>query len=322
MNLENRITLLKKNRNYLKNLKLDRLSTLNITLEKSKSDKPTAKIISDNKTVYLHSKYNPVNEAENLVNKFNASSDDIIIVLGAGLGYHILKLREKFKDNYLILAEYNTDIFKTFLENCDEKILRDEKITYLIGKSILNMIETSLRYLIYIRLKKQVKIKIFKHPASVNIFSQYNTIESSILKTISSIYSDYLTEREFMDLWKRNSSRNKKHIKESKKLIDLKGIYKNKSMAIIAAGPTLEHNLDFIRNKNMIKVAVDTSLRFLLHNKIKPDYVLSLDAKYENLNDFKFIKYNRHKTDIRYCKFSTHSCYVQRKICYIYKEIN
>lgn len=115
-----------------------------------------------------------------------------------------------------------------------------------------------------------------------------------LLDIISTYYSNILTEENSKNLWERNIKKNLRYFKSSVKLKELKDKYKNKPMVIVCAGWSLEKKLDFLKenDKNMVIVSVDTCLRFLLKNNIYPDYVLSLDAGYENLGDFKFLSFN------------------------------
>jgi 2-amino-4-hydroxy-6-hydroxymethyldihydropteridine diphosphokinase len=51
---------------------------------------------------------------------------------------------------------------------------------------------------------------------------------------------------------------------------------KGKEVLVIAAGPSLEKNIEFIKkNKKYIKIAADGVVEFLLNNKITPDIVVS-----------------------------------------------
>lgn len=293
--MKNKITLLKEYHPYLSELDFQKTSLKNIIIENTKINSPTLKIILNNKTFYLHSKYDPIKEANNQVNSFSASSDDIIIVLGVGLGYHIKELRKKFPKNFVVICEYNPDIFKFFIEYIDEKFLKDEKLIFLVSSEKIYSIDSILRYLIYLKIKKQVKIRILRHIPSFNICPQYKEIENEILNRITEIYSDFLTTREFKDLWTRNIKLNLNLFDSSYKLNELKQKYLNKPMAIISAGPSLENHLEFLKQNKITTVCVDTALRFLIKNNFYPDYVISLDAKYENLYDFKYLNFNKTK---------------------------
>lgn len=293
--MKNKIKLLKEHHPYLSGLSFQKTPIKNIIIENTNINSPTLKIILNNKTFYLHSRYNPVKEANNQVNSFSASPYDIIIVLGVGLGYHIKELRKKFPENFIVICEYNPDIFKIFIEYIDERFIKNKNLIFLISPEKIYSIDSVLRYIIYLKLKKHAKIRIFRHTPSFNVYPQYKEIEKEILNRITEIYSDFLTTCEFKDLWTRNIRLNLKLFDSSHKLNELKQKYLNKPMAIISAGPSLENHLRFLKQKRITTVCVDTALRFLIKNNFYPDYVISLDAKYENLYDFKYLDFGKTK---------------------------
>lgn len=59
-------------------------------LEETREGMNTLVIAKDNKKVYLHSKYDPLKEAESIVESYkDMESVTNIIFYGTGLGYHI-----------------------------------------------------------------------------------------------------------------------------------------------------------------------------------------------------------------------------------------
>ena len=296
--LKNRFNLIKENHSYFN---IDLLAEAkSIELISSKTQKPTLKIpVPGGKgDLYLHSKYDPEKEAGNLTKNFKCGKKDIIIILGLGLGYHLFELVKKYPDNYFIIIELDNNIYRTFLETIPEAFLEKRNIVYLTESDISGLQEI-ISYFTLIKIKESTKIQIFKHAPSLNVYpEQYSQIEKLLLDIAANYYSNLLTEKELKKTWERNIKKNSKHFQESKRLNELKGKFKNKPMVIVCAGYSLEKNLEFLRenNKKMIILSVDTSLRFLLKNNIYPDYVLSLDAKYENLGDFKFLDF---KEDIK-----------------------
>lgn len=257
----------------------------------TKVNSPTIKIDIDNHELYLHSKYNPMQEALNLIKNFQCAQNEVVFILGIGLGYHLLELIKTYPDNYFVVIEADMRIYRTYLNNISDDTLKNQKIIYLTEKDC-NDLNNFISYLTISKLKEKVRFKIFKHITSVKLYPEkYKMIENSLMESFSYYYSNILTEKEFQPLWEKNIKKNIKEFKQSNKLKELKNIYKNKPMIIVCAGPSVEKNLKFIKDnqEKMIVLTVDTALRFLLKNGITPHYVLSLDAKYENLGDFKFL---------------------------------
>ncbi len=290
--MKDKLNLLKKYHPYF-NLK----SILNIipyTVIETKTDFQTIKIDNNDHEYFLHSKYDPVKEAVNQVDNFIITNNEVVFVLGIGLGYHLFELVKKYPDTLFIVVEVNPEIYLTYFSTVSDEYINNKNIMYLTesdSDDILNFI----LYLTTKVIKNDVKFKIFKHTPSLKLYNKkYDDISYKLLEAFSYYYSNILTDSSFNELWERNAFKNLKFLDESGKLFELKNIYKNKPIIIVSAGPSLENNLKFLHDNkdSMIIVSVDTVLRFLLKNDIYPEYVFSLDAKYENLGDFKFLKIN------------------------------
>lgn len=272
------------NNNLLNNAKSYKLQT-------TKNKLKTLVLTVNNKKYYLHSNYNPEKEADSIIKNIIIDKYDIVWVLGLGLGYHLQKFIKKYPNNFFIVIELDIDIFNTFINYSKIKMLNNPKIIYLTFYDI-EKIQNLISYLYYIKIKKDIKFKIFKYLPSFNISVEYLKIEKKLLLEFSHFYSNVLTSKKFMPIWDRNFKKNLQFLSNSHPLNDLKNKFYNKPLVIVSAGYSLEKNINFIREnkKNMIILVVDTALRFLLKNEVCPDYVLCLDAKYENFFDFKFVK--------------------------------
>ncbi len=259
-----------------------------LPVEKSKKNSITLKY----NDIYLHSKYDPVNESKKFIDNYNIQDNSIIIVLGIGLGYHLDYLYKKFPSSYFIVIENNVKIFSTFINYANEYLLNSQNIYYFINPSGYHQIEKLISFLSVIKLKNFPKIYIIPHPPSIKLNKKkYNEIENILLEIKNNIYSNYITTKKLLPLWERNINKNLKLFNTSHKLIELKNKFKDKEIVIIGAGPSLENHIHFLKNKkDLIKIAVDTSLYFLIKNNIIPEFVISLDAKFENLYDFIGIK--------------------------------
>ncbi len=264
--------------------------------EATKTEIPTLKINTEKGSFYLHSKYDPLKEAGNLIKNFKADEHDIIVILGLGLGYHLFELVKKYPDNLFMVIENDNNIYRTFFETVNREFIGKKNILYLTEDNFSELSDV-ISYFIHTKKKssnkqKKIKIQIFKHTPSINLYLKiYKEIEERLLDIISNYYSNILTEENLKNTWERNIEKNIKHFKNSLKLKDLKNKYRKKPMVIVCAGPSLEGKIGFLKenNKKMVLVSVDTSLRYLVRNKIFPHYVLSLDAGYVNLGDFKFL---------------------------------
>ena len=86
----------------------DKLKTLvpdkNFFISLSKSGFPTISIIGKDKTIkYINSKYNPIKEAKQLIDKSFINKNSNYILLGLGLGFHLQALIKKVDSSTKII---------------------------------------------------------------------------------------------------------------------------------------------------------------------------------------------------------------------------
>ena len=111
---------------------------LEYKIEDTKDGFKILRINKDNKWIYIGSKYNMKLEIERFVKDLDKFEVDekksIIIVFGFGTGEHIKGLREKYKNNEIIVFEPNINLkeyineFKCLNKDKKIKIFCDESI--------------------------------------------------------------------------------------------------------------------------------------------------------------------------------------------------
>ena len=110
-------------------------------VEETRNGDKTLVITRDDKKVYLHSKYNPLKEAETIIESFDDIDEDTnIIFYGTGLGYHVQLILEKYKDIKYYIYEPIPELLYAFLSNVNLKTLRANRLmgisTSFSGNSI------------------------------------------------------------------------------------------------------------------------------------------------------------------------------------------
>ncbi len=241
--------------------------------------------------VYLESRYYPLKKSREIVEKYNFDNHKLIILIGSGLGYILKVLSDKYKSSYILCIEPDEQIFCNFIYHTPfVELLNNPEIIYLPGKrssDFPGVIDYILNFLIKSRTKIGIILNQYCNSLNKKI---YSFLFNEIMKKISEVYSNYLTENEFGEIWKRNIKQNiKKYFKSSRSLKEYKNKFKEKEAVVIGAGPELEKFIKFLKqkkNENSILIAVDTALKFLAYNRIIPDFVISLDAKFLNFLDF------------------------------------
>ncbi len=257
-----------------------------IEIEETRRDK-TIKLNNQ----YIHSKYDPTKESEKLVKNIKQDIDTVII-FGVGLFYipqYIVKTLPSLK---IIIIEPSFEIFKNAIKEI-------EISEYFSNSNILlHFANTEYDYRNIIAKIGSTKIETIINPTYQKIFSE----ETKTLKKVINLYINTETVnkntlKKYGEKSARNIFNNLKNIEKFSPISSLKPILKNKEILIISAGPTLDKQINFIKtikNKYII-ISVDTALRRLEKEKIRPDFVITGDMQYINslhLNDCNTKKIN------------------------------
>lgn len=235
----------------------------------------------------IESRYNPENDIERLFSNLQINGD-FIILLGIGSGLLLNKLVNNLNCKFILAVE-NTEDDINLIMRCGNLINSSKyKITTIdnLHSDLLN----NFLPIIY------EKIQVIDQKAWILENNQYKDyIQNIIQDTINISLQDYSVQVHFGKIWMHNILSNLKLLSKytSPKISQI-----NKTKAIIlAAGPSLDYNLEQIRklSKDHYIIATDTAFSSMIKQKISIDAVISLDGQYissshfiNNLNDTVF----------------------------------
>lgn len=228
----------------------------------------------------IDSIYNPDREATTIVSKIS-SEYDYFIITGLGSGKVVNELLNANKKCRIFVIENSKEDY-TFLSKIPlvNKLLYNNRIAFSTIDNLVQDLQNDYIPAIY------GNFKLIERP---NWISQINLQElnHNISSTINKINNDYATQQFFGKKWQSNIIKNLKlHsslIKNQKELnID------KKNAIIIAAGPSLDSKIDYIREikKDYIIIATDTAFSILSKYNINCDFVLSIDGQSFSYNHF------------------------------------
>lgn len=251
----------------------------------------------------LHSTTNPVEEAQALFNQVctNDSKNSIYIVFGLGLGY-LLKRIHMSSAGKIILYEPFTEILRFTLEYVDfSQELADPRV-YICStpEEAFNILGEK-----YI---SGDKIEICYLPSYLKIASQeFEPFTSGIVSTIQSRNQDQNTIMEKASFWGRFALKNMFSITQSLPISEFKGIFSDTPIVLALAGPSLEENIQHLKNHRgkFILVTVNTAMRSLLNNDIIPDFCfisehVNIDYQLSDLKNLDKVTYILHPRADRY----------------------
>lgn len=233
---------------------------------------PTIKAELNGRKTFFHSKYNPLIEAQAWYERESKflKTDEGIIVIGLGAGYHIQQLAENLPEQEITIIEFNDTFFNWFKNSPFHKRIRHYKNVKIQQFSALSTTE-----------KKQVfssvsSTNLLVHKTGLDLLPQeYNGIRG-ILEDIQIQKSSILNQIENMnDNFKKNILLNDLGIGT------LQNVYEGKPMILVSAGPSLDKQLPLlkkIRDEHFFIIgAVGTAIKPLISFDIVPDFFALID---------------------------------------------
>lgn len=247
-----------------------------LIFEKSKDGYDIVKIKKDDKWLYIGSKYNMQKEIEKFLDKFEDEeyNENIFLVYGFASGEHIKALRNRYNNNKIIVFEPIKSLYEEIKKM--KWVQKDKNI------EIINCEKEDV-------LKKiQANVDEFNIDRSkFSIFSNYERIFADeileLLKEIKDYYVNLRVERntkiEYSKRWFDTLISNFKYMITGIPADLYMDKYKNRPAIIVSAGPSLEKNVDLlkeVKNKMMI-ISGGRTLKGLVDKDIVPDLLAVID---------------------------------------------
>ena len=206
------------------------------------------------------------------------SGNDIIINFGIGLGY---LLDETFNSYPCRIFIYEPDIklLHFVLNNIDISEHLSSGRVYISNdiEELIKKLESS--YL----TKDKVEIVYLKNYAIVKN-QELLDLTQKVYETCKNKMVDINTIKKFSKSWVLNTIKNISAINNGSyyKLSDLENKFLGQNALILAAGPSLDENIEFIKQNRdkYVLFVVNKVLRYVLSKGITPDFVVGLDAEF------------------------------------------
>lgn len=226
---------------------------------------------------------NPKEDIQKMIRnsiKSPMGKNDIIIAFGMGLGYLLDELFNTFPSR-IFLYEPDINILHFVLNNVDisehlasGRVFVTDSLDELAGKLASSYITKDRVEVVY--LKNYAVIK------NQELFS----LTQKVYETCKSKMIDVNTISKYSKKWLFNSLANISFINNSNAYLfsSLKNKFAGKTALIIAAGPSLNENIEKIKQNRdkFVIFAVNKVLKVLQENEIIPDFAVCLDASNVN----------------------------------------
>lgn len=212
---------------------------------------------------YYHSNVNPTKEARAFAEYYYNIHQKSYLLWGLGLGYHIINMMVLDDGITVNVVESDLDVIYHFLRSRDmSRFLRRTGFSLIYDPDFTKL---------FLMLKGSENL-IIHHPSLRHIQ------DKEVREKLEQFFIQDSGARNARILLESNSRDNFQHFDGY--IDELQEEFKGKDVVIVAAGPSLDKNVELLKNKKpgMIILAVETAFRKLLSLGVAVDYVIVTDA--------------------------------------------
>jgi len=252
-----------------------------IEIEKNKNNNVVVKIDNNGKKIYLHSKYDPIGEAQKYISTLEIKDRTVIILFSFGLGYHIRELIKRCTEkNVIYVYEPNIELFNCTIKNIDySDIFGDERFNIVLSKKCEEFNSYLMEKLQWKDFNKVIVAIMpnFKKIYRDEVIKFLNTVKNVLKEK----YVDKNTMFYFANKWSDCLNNDLKYVFNSYNMNDFIGTFKNKTTIIVSAGPSLSKNahlLKKVKGKVLIMSAFTAAKPLIERFGVEPDFIVSVDS--------------------------------------------
>jgi hypothetical protein len=239
--------------------------------------------------LYLHSRYNPIEEAE----KISASSykkNYLHILFGFGLGYIAHALLKKMGDtDQLLIIEPNVELFKLTIERKEnQEFINNNKVKFCVGldsSNLENLLNTNFQSYFG-------RFTIISSPNYTKLYPDYYKffLEKAKEHLMMEVINNN-TRHIFSQQWQKNFISNLYPAFLAHNLEVIKGKL-DCPVIITSGGPSLTKQLPLLKKMkdHAYVICAGSTINTLLNEEIIPDLIVTVDGGEPNFNHFKNIK--------------------------------
>ena len=255
---------------------------------------PTIQIEKEGKKFLIHSKYDPVKEAIQIIekNKEKIEQHQHVLFYGVGLGYHVRTFIEQYPEKLVSTYEPIEEIAKVCAVSTGQTMLNKSQIRYSFIEEEAKDMEKHL-YTISNHLTQQILLIIL--PSYERFFKDKTLQFLEKFKEIVQVTNqNIVTYSAFSKTWMINSLMNlSSTFKNPNFLLEYSDIFRNQPVILVAAGPSLNEEIENLReikkDGTAYIFAVGSANKALIAQGIYPDAIFTYDPQAHNHTVFQSI---------------------------------
>ncbi|MEO1814744.1 MAG: 6-hydroxymethylpterin diphosphokinase MptE-like protein [Acetobacterium sp.] len=268
-------------------------SSQKVTVETTKSNALTIKFMDNNNGLYLHSKYNPIQEAKTIIDQIETTEkiDENVYVIfyGLGLGYHVDEFVQRYPNTVFSIYEPSIEVLDLFFKNKD--VIKKWSKLDLLECSQEN--DTYDAIIIRSILDYKKNLVIIPLPVYEKIFhSEYQNFLKYFQEKVMENRTGIATTYSHKKRWIFNGVKNLKKILETPNItMNQYSEFKNKTAILVAAGPSLNFEIENLKvikeEKDALIFSVGSAINTLIKNELYPDVICTFDPSVKNQQVFR-----------------------------------
>ena len=260
----------------------------------SKNGLPIVEVLMEGQSILLHSKYDPIKEAERLIDslKDKIENADHILLYGAGMGYIVRYFFEKYPNKLVSVYEPFEEVANLCIQQKGQTKFPLEYLeNYVVENSKKNMEES----LMVFDEATQHKIEIIVLPSYERLnLAHLKVFIQTFKKQVDIKKANEVTTSTFSRRWTINALINlPKTFEHFNILGEKKKYFEGKPVLLVSAGPSLSEEIENIRivkeNGLAYIFAVGSANKTLIQEGILPDAVCTYDPQSHNHLVFKYL---------------------------------
>ncbi|WP_346937725.1 6-hydroxymethylpterin diphosphokinase MptE-like protein [uncultured Clostridium sp.] len=219
--------------------------------------------------IYIHSRYSPVSEAIKYIDAYDdLMSDDIIVIYGLGLGYHVDECIRR-SSSKIIVFEINKVLVNICRKN-NPSLFYNERVE-VISSERSDFYEKFSEYI------GRVKDIIIHGPSLETIKESNNELYNN-LKWYKRNKENINRNAEML-IKNYESNKEKEHQMIEDLIYELRNI--NQTFLVLTAGPSLDYEISNIKRyrKEFFIICVGSALRRVVDSEIIPDIFVLIDGQ-------------------------------------------
>ena len=259
-------------------------------VENTKDGYHTFRYSNKGKKLYINSKYNVNNEINMLFKDMDFDKDSLFVVYGIGLAYHIKELiKRSSPKSKIFVIESNMEILNTYLRSENLLDICDGKVFLFFGDEQKIIAEISSHLLSFSIMPLSINYVPVVMLSYYSIFGEWiDTVNKRIIDLFRHALFNLGNDIEDTIIGLENNFENIKELIKSPSIEVVKDKYKNMPAIIVSAGPSLDKNIEELKNARgkALILATDAVISTLKKHNIVPDAVFSIERGMATYNAF------------------------------------